>query len=273
MNSLPDSTTVFVINLKKDIKKKEHMIKLCKMFFLDCNFFDAVYGKFLSKEEIHKHYTIKKSKKYSKKGMSLGEIGCLLSHKTIYQKMIDENIKQALILEDDIEFSNDIVKIFDSIDLFPKNWELMLLGHHSHAGRDIETWASIWWQQNITKEYKIIRPSEIGKGTYGYLINNRGAKKLLSKLDQYYKPIDHYTGNDKEVNIYAISPAPIKIHADMSDNYHSMEDRTDAVKKMVADDKSSKLSPKNLLRSLGLFDSVVFLRDFFKTFLPTKKYK
>ena len=273
MNNALNSITVFVINLKKDIEKKEHMLKLCKTFSLNCHFIDAVYGKLLSAEEISKYYAKKMAIKYSERGMSMGEIGCLLSHKNIYQKMIDEKIEQALILEDDIEFCNDIEKVFDNMDLFPKNWEIVLLGHHSHIARDVETKASIWWKQYITKKYKLIRPSEIGKGTYGYLINNRGARKLLGTLDQFYKPIDHYTGNDKEVNIYTINPAPIRVHTYLSDYKHSMDDRTNAQKKILAENRAKKISPKQLLRSLGLFDFIVSLRDIFRMILPIRKYK
>lgn len=273
MSNKLDSIKVFVVNLKKDIEKKDHMLKLCKKFSLDCHFIDAVDGKLLSEEEISKNYDNEKAIKYSRREMSRGEIGCLLSHKHIYQKMINENIEQALILEDDIEFCNDIRNVLYSIDLFPKNWEVILLGHHSYAARDTETQASIWWRQHISTKFNLIRPSEIGKGTYGYLINNRGAKKLLGTLDQYHKPIDHYTGNDKEVNVYAISPVLIAVHSEMSDHHHSMDDRTDAQKKLMADDKTEKLSPRQLLRSLGLFNLIVSLRDTFRMILPLKKYK
>lgn len=273
MNITLDSSKVFVINLKKDIEKKEHMLKICKAFSLDCIFFDAIYGKSLSDEEINQFCLKNMSIKYFGREMTRGEIGCLLSHKHIYQTMIDENIEQALILEDDIEFCDDIEKALHNIELFPKNWEVILLGHHSRAGRDIETRASIWWKQHISTKYTLVRPSENGRGTYGYMINNRGARRLLNKLDQFYKPIDHYTGNDKEVNVYAISPVAIKIHTEMSDHYHSMDDRTDTQKKIMADNRAKKMSPKQLFRSLGFFDSIVSLRDSFKTILPIKKYK
>jgi len=272
MSNTLSSTTVFVINLKKDKEKKEHMLKICKAFSLDCKFFDAVYGKSLSHEEIEQSYLRKKSIKYSRKEMNLGEIGCLLSHKSIYQIIIDEKIEQALILEDDIEFSNDIEMIFSNISLFPKNWEIVLLGHHSGT-RNIETRANIWWRRYISTKYILMRPSGIGYGTYGYLINNKGAKKLFSTLQQYHKPIDHYTGNDKEVNVYAISPAPIRIHTEMSDHHHSMEDRINSQKKIAAVNKAKKMSPKQLLRSLGLFDTILSLRASFRMILPIKKYK
>lgn len=273
MSTNLDSITVFVVNLEKDIEKKEHMLKLCKAFSLNCHFIDAVYGKSLSEEEIGKHYAKEMATKYLGRGLSRGEIGCLLSHKHIYQIMIDEEIEQALILEDDCEFSDDIEKVFDHMDLFPNNWELVLLGHKSHLGHDTEARASIWWKQHISTKYKLIRPSDIGYGTHGYLINNKGARKLLSKLDQYYKPIDHYTGNDREINVYAISPVAIKLDSNMSQKNDSMDDRADTVKRMVADNKTKKLSLNPLLRSLGLFDPLVSLRDSFKMILPIRRYK
>jgi len=273
MNSILNTITVFVVNLKKDKEKKEHMLELCKKFSLNCHFIDAVYGKSLSEEEIRKHYAQEMAIKYTKRKMSRGEIGCLLSHKNIYQKMLDNDLTQALILEDDIEFDEDIIELFEYIKVFPNNWELILLGHHSRIGRYVNTKGSIWWKQILSKKYKLIRPSDVGRGTYGYLINKKGASKLLNTLDQYYKPIDHYTGHDKEINVYAISPAPIRIHTEMSDHHHSMYDRKKDLKRIVTENKSKKMHPKQLLRSLGLFHTLVSFRDYFKTFLPLKKYK
>lgn len=272
MNEKLTKLPVFIVNLKKDIEKREHMEKLCKKYSLNCRFFDAIYGKCLANEEINQVYAQKKAIKYSKKGLSLSEIGCALSHKYIYQVMIDERITQALILEDDIEFNGDIEEILNNLSLFPDNWETVLLGHHSHRSRDSETRASVWWSKQITPNYQLKRPSEIGYGTYGYLINERGAKKLYLKLDQIYKPIDHYTGNDKDVNVYIVNPAPISIHADMSDNFHSMDDRKNVQMNLKKINESNKLSPKQLLRSLGLFNGVVFMRDLLKTIIPLKKY-
>jgi len=274
MNNSLDSVTIFVVNLKKDIEKKEHMLKLCKTFSLNCHFIDAVYGKSLSEEEINRHYLKQKANKYQhKSGLAPGEIGCLLSHKSIYQMIISEDIKHALILEDDIEFDNKVKEIINKLDLFPEDWEVVLLGHHSHTGRNIDTKANIWWKQYVSENYFLARPSEIGYGTYGYLINKRGAQRLLNKLDQYYKPIDHYTGNDRELNVYTINPAVIKIHTDMSDYHHSMDDRKESVTKIIEENKTKILSLNQILRLLGLFNFLVSLRDSFKTILPLRKYE
>lgn len=41
---------------------------------------------------------------YHKRPMTMGEVGCFLSHYNIWKKMIEQNITDALILEDDIRF-------------------------------------------------------------------------------------------------------------------------------------------------------------------------
>lgn len=43
---------------------------------------------------------------YHKRPMTLGEVGCFLSHYNIWKKIVDENLKDALVLEDDIRFDS-----------------------------------------------------------------------------------------------------------------------------------------------------------------------
>ena len=48
-----------------------------------------------------------------KKPVTLGEIGCAMSHRLIWQKMLDENLEYALILEDDIEISAELTDFLE----------------------------------------------------------------------------------------------------------------------------------------------------------------
>ena len=47
---------IFIINLKKDTEKKQHMERLCKQHGLSYKFTEAIYGKELSKETLAKIY-------------------------------------------------------------------------------------------------------------------------------------------------------------------------------------------------------------------------
>lgn len=216
---------IFVVNLKNDIEKKEHMQELCQKYNLQIEFIEAVDGRALNKKDINEVYSSIEAIDVSGRELSRGEIGCALSHKIIYEKILYDNIELSLILEDDIDFNEDLLTILDMKNEFQENWELVLLGHHTGYSRDVDTLASIWSQVQLTEKYRTVRPCEKGYGTYGYLITHIGAKKLLDHLDVITKPIDHYTGDSKYINLYTINPAPIKIHEQLSKEHSSMKDR------------------------------------------------
>lgn len=43
---------------------------------------------------------------YHRRQMTMGEIGCFLSHYQIWQKMVEKQQQEVLILEDDIRFES-----------------------------------------------------------------------------------------------------------------------------------------------------------------------
>lgn len=232
---------IFIINLKQDTQKRMHMQKLCKQYALKVEFIDAIYGKDLSKDEIVKVYDDKKAKKTLNRSLSFGEIGCALSHKYIYKKMIDENIKNAIIFEDDIQFDESFITFLSQLNYLPENWELVLLCYYRNA----------FYKKNYclrndkrisTSCYKTVRFPELMHSTAAYIINLNGAKKLYDELEQgIYKPIDFYTGNDQYTNLYGIFPKLVSI-----DNYLGLQS---SIK--TGSNNPSKL--KKLLKKFHLF--------------------
>ncbi len=65
----------------------------------------AVDGAELSSEELTRAFDAKRSVAANRAPMTLGQIGCALSHDSIYRRMQTERIDCSLILEDDIDFS------------------------------------------------------------------------------------------------------------------------------------------------------------------------
>ncbi|MDQ6755967.1 MAG: glycosyltransferase family 25 protein, partial [Bacteroidota bacterium] len=67
--------------------------------------------------------------RYSKP-MTPGQIGCSLSHKMIYEKIIKEDYKKVLILEDDVvPAENSIILFTEIIKELPNDWELLYLDY------------------------------------------------------------------------------------------------------------------------------------------------
>ncbi len=249
---------IYIINLKQDIEKKEHIKKLCAKFDLYPEFFDAVDGRLLPEKNINEVYSIEKAINTFKRELSRSEIGCALSHINIYKKMVNENISEAIVFEDDINFNKDLLEIFHRINNFPNNWNLILLGHHSCVRRDQETHYSFWGKKNLDNKYKIVRPTEDVCGTYGYILKLEAAKNLLSSLETIEKPIDHYTGVDEKLNLYIVDPAVVKINDFLSNTYHSMEDRTEL---QYTVQKKQKLINQKFM---GMRRRYIELKRFFK---------
>lgn len=74
---------IFIISLKNS-SRREIIAKHLRSLNLDFEFFDAVYGKELSEEELAKiDFDFYPKEHHSPKSLTLGEIGCAISHMNI----------------------------------------------------------------------------------------------------------------------------------------------------------------------------------------------
>ena len=80
----------------------EYMAKLLLAADIEFERVSAVYGKDLSVEERKKCFRPFHSFVACARRLTDGEVGCSLSHLKIYQKMVNDDIQSALVLEDDI---------------------------------------------------------------------------------------------------------------------------------------------------------------------------
>jgi glycosyl transferase family 25 len=214
---------ITVINLKKDVDKKNHIERQLSNLNLKFDFFEAIYGDELSANELSKIYNPRLS---TDKGMGLlskGEIGCALSHFGVYQKIVDEDIDEMIVLEDDAVIGQNFVESMSIITHLPKNWELFLLGYSAQMGAKDATVCNlnIDLKNNPTSfNVSVLLKMVGGTGTHGYVINKRGAKRLLSYMSLLHLPIDFYTGNHRKTgnqnmnNIYIIHPRVVGINHD-----------------------------------------------------------
>lgn len=217
----------FIINLEKDIEKKEKISSLCESLGLDYEIIQAVYGKELSKEDIEQNVADEKEQlKYLRKPLSLGEIGCALSHKKCLEKMLNDGLDDVVIFEDDAIFDERLIEFLKHKDKFPKDLELLLLGHYWQIYHDdgftIQSPYSRRFDLQV-ENYHIKRLVGRGNGTHGYYINQRGAKRLLSHMYKIFIASDHYTSNEKYINMYAVFSPLVGVElattSDTNDNY------------------------------------------------------
>ena len=64
--------------------------------------------------------------------MDIKQLGPNLSHLKVWKKIIDLNLKNALVLEDDCHFKPGFQKSFNEVtENFPKNWNYICLGRNN----------------------------------------------------------------------------------------------------------------------------------------------
>lgn len=122
---------------------------------------------------------------YHKRPMTAGEIGCFLSHYSIWQKIVENNQEYVLVLEDDLRFepyfnlrAESLLKEAQMIG----GWDLIYFGRKRL--QDDEEYLE--QSQNFVK----VRYSY---WTLGYVLTLAGAKKLLAVNPlQNIIPVDEF---------------------------------------------------------------------------------
>lgn len=107
---------VFLINLKTQKNRLDFMTEQLNKYNIEFERIDAVVGKDLTDEEIRLTNSRFLQWCYGGRVLKRGEIGCALSHMKIWQRIVDENILHACILEDDVTVLPEITKTLSMID-------------------------------------------------------------------------------------------------------------------------------------------------------------
>lgn len=216
---------VFIISLPNSPRRKviEERFNALNIPF---EFFDAVYGKELSEDEISKvdrEYSI--SRFATKKPLTLGEIGCAMSHIKLYEHIVKNNLQEVIIFEDDAIISQDFLKILKAVlEKVPSRREIIFFDH----GKG-KSWI---FKRSLPEGYKLVRyryPSKNSKRcifrTTAYLITLVGAKKLLKNAYPIRMASDYLTGAIHITNINAYGVEPSCVFGGVDSEIDEIEDR------------------------------------------------
>lgn len=221
MNTPP----IFVISLKNSPRRaviSRHLASL----ELEFEFFDAIYGKALSENELAKiDYDFYPRNYNARKPLTLGEIGCAMSHIKLYEHMIANNIQEAIIFEDDVFLNFHFKLIFKTaLEKVSKNKEIIFL-YHGKA-------KILPFTKSLPERYKLakyMRPSKNSKrsiiSTAAYYLTNQGARKLLNHAYPIRMPADFLTGLIQLTNINAYGIEPCCVFTGMDSEIDEQGDR------------------------------------------------
>ncbi len=124
---------IYVLTLKR--AEDRHLAIEKALTGFDWNFFYGTDKRLLNYEEVIRDGIFDEQRhrntKRTHRSMTLGEVACALSHKAIYQDILDNGHQKALILEDDvIPIHENLAAFKEIIKELPRNWELLMLGYY-----------------------------------------------------------------------------------------------------------------------------------------------
>jgi len=197
---LPLPPPIYVINLSTSINRKRCMEEQLSKLNLEFTFVDAVDGRKLDKLYIDKHYSSCETNKLHGRELTGGELGCSLSHISIYKRMIADGSDYAVVLEDDIYIGSSFREF---IDLLPQlqsdGWEMINL---------ISDTKSTSCGKPVFDIYRYSRFHDSSNRAAAYAIKLSAALKLLKYAYPIRFAADGLTGRFMEtgVRLYGLSP-------------------------------------------------------------------
>ena len=141
------------------------------------------------------------------KDLSRSELGCLLSHRSVYRKMIDENIPIAIVFEDDAILSDDFEMVVRALLENLIRWDMIRFlsrPKNYKQGRDLGP---------LTGKYRLMRPKGIPGGAYAYMLTLHAAHKLNDNMHKNWVPVDILHGKIWQTLLhrtYSINPSPAR---------------------------------------------------------------
>jgi glycosyl transferase family 25 len=252
---------IFYINLDRRPDRNDNVRQLLKTHNLEriSTRIPAVDGSKLNLNDVPKNIITQKGiddakNRHERVGIPLtvGAIGCAMSHRNAWRRIIDLNIGSALILEDDIridpEFHQKMRKYKHHV---PKNYDVIFIGYHP---------ATVVYMDHSNPVNQIFLRTKKVYGLFGYIVSRKGAEKLL-KMFPITQQIDtemYRAIPTLGLDMYLVKPVHRVITSDPSEISHQFG--TDIQKRENFSDQldSDSMDSRQTL-SLFLKFMVIFL--------------
>lgn len=184
----PPLPPIYVISLARAESRRDNIKHRLNALGASYEIVDAVDGK--TADPAIYQSRLRQDIARRKKGRELlpGEIGCHLSHYHLWQRIVAEQIPQAIVLEDDAAPNADFCAVIADILSLNVPWDVINLAADSKRRTDAML------RGLAGKDYVFGRYQEKLLRTHAYLISLAGAKKVLDICREIAEPIDRAWG-------------------------------------------------------------------------------
>src|SRR5262249_31573392 len=166
----------YVINLARSLDRRAHITAELQKTGLDYEFITAVDGRELDLDDP----TIVDSALIAKNSFPAGTAGCALSHLRTYQKIIADDLDEALILEDDVILPTDLRDLVDAVAGQLTGAEVALLNY----GRSSRCKMSVDGSVSLPASRTLALPIDIGGlvNAAAYVITREACERMSKSV-------------------------------------------------------------------------------------------
>ena len=175
----------FIIHLDTAHSRRDNVKQLISKCPVSARIHPAVDGSFITEHEIDQVYRPNLLEPTYPFTLNAGEIGCFLSYRSVWKRMLNEKLDAALIIEDDIQINTDI---FNSAFTLGNNY-IVELGYIKFP---IKFRKCI--QRNIEYNNNLILCEQevIPLGTHCQIVSSKAANIMLEITKYFDRPVDTF---------------------------------------------------------------------------------
>ena len=201
---------IFVINLDRSPDRLAAIAAQLDALGLSFERIAALDGRTLSDEfiqEVSPRHIVNRT--YHRE-LGKAEIACSLSHKKAWQKIIDDDLDFAIVLEDDVELLDNFPEVFSLITDLPKGtWDfLKLYALRRGGGRNIA-------RRFDHKGHTFVTYHRYPLGFVGQAVSRQGAEALVQNLPYVTEPVDGQLKSWWETGVYPFGLVPYCVSTDL----------------------------------------------------------
>lgn len=190
-----------VISLKTATERRQHIETQFGQQNIQYKFFDALTPDLAA--PLAKEMQLNVNAEF----LSAGELACFMSHVSIWQKMVDENIPYLAIFEDDVYLGEQATVLLNEDQWIQQDWNIIKL--EAFADKVFLSQKSIDIAEGQRQIYQLK-----GKnlGTAGYVLSLQGAKAYLKYIQSVQLiALDQLMFNDYirqgQLQVHQMNPA------------------------------------------------------------------
>lgn len=201
----------FVLHLTRARARKENAHTLLETCGLPGEIWEAVDGQALSNADIARHLGGTLFEPSYPFDLTVGEIGCFLSHRQVWAEIVRRDLKYGLVLEDDVQIDP---MVFAAAQIL--------------AERTVDTFGYIQFQNRSPGRPAVIdlegsamltQPQVTPVRASAQLISVWAAQKLLEQTEKFDRPVDTFVQSHWHTGFRpgVIYPSGIKTISDQLD--------------------------------------------------------